>query len=85
MTAKLQIPLFGSSEKTPEHLAMFHYSQNSIKTLVGLLEFSYLVQCTPTLLADSNILVVLTRNQNSVSSSDTNILLFNDNRQCHYK
>ena len=33
--AKLQIPFFGSDEKTPEHLAVFHHGQNSIKTLVG--------------------------------------------------
>ena len=36
----------------------------------------------PTLLADSNIPVVLTGNQNSGSSFDSNILLFNNNGQC---
>ncbi len=39
---KLQIPSFGSSDKTLEHLAMFCYGWNSIGTLVGLLEFTYL-------------------------------------------
>ena len=64
---------------------MFHYGQNSIGTLVGFPEFTYLgaiysYHCgRPEYSGGSD------QNQNSGNSSDPNRVFANNNRQCPHK
>ena len=79
---KLQIPFFGSGQKQLEYLPMFCYGRNSIRTPVGLLEFTDLGAIYSYHHGRLEYFGGSDRYQNSTNSSYPSIVL--SNNDIHY-